>query len=249
MPFCDQCGAENPTGARFCDQCGAPMLLTTPTMGAVPPPVLAPSASGAPSSIGTITCPACGASAIVGQAFCDECGEPLLPPVVGAPPLVPPQQVFPAPQPIAAGASSNHVPTPASLPAAPAAPAAPAPPAVPAAPAPPSGLVSLKAVRIIIPQRGVTLVLSDTAQATIGRADPVSQSFPDLDLTPYGGLEQGVGRRHVRLFVEHGQLFLDDLHSTNGTFVNGTKLIPGTPRVLNQGDDVRFGNMPVRIQW
>lgn len=127
MPFCDQCGAENPTGARFCDQCGAPMLLTTPTIGAVPPPVLAPSAAHTPSSIGTITCPACGASAIVGQAFCDECGEPLLPPVVGTPPLVPPQQLFPAPQPIAAGASSNHISTPVSLPPAPAAPATPPP--------------------------------------------------------------------------------------------------------------------------
>ncbi len=237
MPFCDQCGAENPVGARFCDQCGAPMLLTTPTIGAVSPPVLAPSAAHPPSSIGTITCPACGASAIVGQAFCDECGQPLLPLVVGTPSLVPPQQVFPAPQPIAAGASSNHLPAPVSLPAA------------PAAPALPSGLVSLKAVRIIIPQRGVTLALGDTTQVTIGRADPVSQSFPDVDLTPYGGLEQGVGRRHVRLFLERGQPFLDDLHSTNGTFVNGTKLIPGTPRALIQGDDVRLGNMPVRIQW
>ncbi len=240
MPFCDQCGAENPVGARFCDQCGAPMFLTAPAIGATPPPVLVPSASSAPSNVGMITCPACGASAIVGQAFCDECGEPLSPPMVGAPPLLPAQQMFPAPQPIAAGASANHVPTLASPPVAPAA---------PAAPAPPSGLVSLKAVRITIPQRGVTLTLSDTPQAIIGRADPVSQSFPDLDLTPYGGLEQGVGRRHVRLFVERGQLLLDDLHSTNGTFVNGTKLIPGTPRVLNQGDDVRFGNMPVRIQW
>lgn len=235
MPFCDQCGAENPTGARFCDQCGTPMLLTTPTMGAVPPPVAPPPAMPAPSAVPhTPSCPNCGASVIAGQAFCDECGAPLLPPAVGAATLVPvpDQQQYPPPQPVAAAAAAAST--------------APAPP--PAAP-PPSGLRSLSAVQVHIPQRGVALALSDMPQAIVGRADPVSQSFPDIDLTPYGGLEQGVGRRHVRLYVDRGVLYIDDLQSTNGTFVNGTKLIPGTPRALQAGDDVRLGNMPVRIQW
>ncbi len=230
MPFCDQCGAENPTGARFCDQCGAPMLFTTPTMGTVPSVPTSGPAIPPPVFVSAhLTCPSCGASVIAGQAFCDECGAPLLPPAVGAPTLVPvpEQQQYPPPQPVAA------------------VPAAPTPLPPPAA----HGLRSLSSVQVHIPQRGVSLVFSDVPQAIIGRADPVSESFPDIDLTPYGGLEQGVGRRHVRLYIDQGTLYIDDLQSTNGTFVNGTKLIPGTPRALQASDDVRLGNMPIRIQW
>ncbi|HRC76531.1 MAG TPA: zinc ribbon domain-containing protein, partial [Kouleothrix sp.] len=40
MPFCPQCGVDNPASARFCDQCGAalipvpaaPAAATTPAM-------------------------------------------------------------------------------------------------------------------------------------------------------------------------------------------------------------------------
>lgn len=48
-----------------------------------------------------------------------------------------------------------------------------------------------------------------------------------------------VSRQHARLTRTPGGYVLEDLGSTNGTFVNGERLI--APRVLNPGDLVGFG--------
>lgn len=31
MPFCPQCGVDNPAGARYCDQCGAMLIPALPS--------------------------------------------------------------------------------------------------------------------------------------------------------------------------------------------------------------------------
>ena len=77
----------------------------------------------------------------------------------------------------------------------------------------------------------------------VGREDPVSGVFPEVDLTDHGGDEGGVSRRHARIFVQGTQVFVEDLNSTNYTYVNQQKLTPGQPHPLNSGDDVRFGRV------
>ncbi len=57
-------------------------------------------------------------------------------------------------------------------------------------------------------------------QAIVGRADAVSKFYPDLDLTPHGALDNGVGRKHLRLFVQGGQIMAEDQDSTNRTIIN-----------------------------
>lgn len=48
-----------------------------------------------------------------------------------------------------------------------------------------------------------------------------------------------VSRRHARLTFQGGKYVLEDLGSTNGTFVNGQRL--AGPRVLKSGEVVSFG--------
>jgi len=48
-----------------------------------------------------------------------------------------------------------------------------------------------------------------------------------------------VSRQHARITHTAGGYVLEDLGSTNGTFVNGERLI--SPRVLNPGDLIGFG--------
>lgn len=280
MPYCPNCGIDNPASARYCDQCGAMLIpvaaqppAASPTAPAAPPTIPAPAAlpptpapapAAAPIIAGPTMCPQCGTAAIPGEAFCDNCGAPLSAPARPATPAptysagLPPQPVYPPPQPADATPPPIFHQTPQPLPPLPplqpptlppsAAPARqqtqPLPTAQPAAPP----RTTLAPARLVVAATGAAIALPAAAQATIGRADAVSKFFPDIDLTPHGALDLGVGRRHARMYVQAGQIVIEDQDSTNGTLLNGQKLTPRQPQPLRDGDQVQFGKLLVRFQ-
>lgn len=50
-----------------------------------------------------------------------------------------------------------------------------------------------------------------------------------------------VSLRHARVVTTNGVRTIEDLGSTNGTFVNGQRVYPGQPLRVNPGDEVRVG--------
>lgn len=87
-------------------------------------------------------------------------------------------------------------------------------------------------------------------QADLGRPDPANDIFLEVDLTAYDGAANGVSRRHVRLFSRrHDKLFVQDLDSSNGTFLNGVRLLPHYPERLTRGDVLRLGKMELQVFW
>ena len=82
----------------------------------------------------------------------------------------------------------------------------------------------------------------------IGRQDPTSGVFPDIDLSGHGAESAGVSRRHARLVIQSGQVFIEDLNSTNFTLVNKNRLLPGQHCLLQFGDEVRFGRLSAIYQ-
>lgn len=50
----------------------------------------------------------------------------------------------------------------------------------------------------------------------------------------------GISRLHAELKRTPDGIYLTDKDSTNGTYVNGTRLVPGMPRLLKKGDQVSF---------
>lgn len=73
------------------------------------------------------------------------------------------------------------------------------------------------------------------AGLTIGR-DFGAECGPQIDTY------DNVSRAHARISLEDGQLFVEDVHSTNGTTVNGVVTVPGRPHALGDGDVLGFGN-------
>ena len=88
---------------------------------------------------------------------------------------------------------------------------------------------------------GVRLEVESRSSVTVGRGDPVTGIQPAVDLT---GLDQerSVSRRHAKLERRGRRLYLvEDLGTTNGTFVNGQRIASGEPVEVQAGDLLRFG--------
>ncbi len=85
-------------------------------------------------------------------------------------------------------------------------------------------------------------------ETNIGRWDADSGIFPDVDLDE-DDPEAKISRRHARIINHNGQYFIEDLGSTNGTFVNrGRRLLPGKRHMLQNGDEVIVGKTFLKFQ-
>ena len=78
-------------------------------------------------------------------------------------------------------------------------------------------------------------------ESHIGRWDADGGIFPDVDLDS-DDPEAKVSRRHARITRRGEKYYIEDLGSTNGTFVNrGRRLLPGDRQPLREGDEVIVG--------
>lgn len=86
------------------------------------------------------------------------------------------------------------------------------------------------------------------SESNIGRWDADNGIFPDVDLDKHDP-EAKVSRRHARIIFENGKFMIEDLGSTNGTFVNrGRRLLPGNPHLLTDGDEIIVGKTFLRFK-
>lgn len=100
-------------------------------------------------------------------------------------------------------------------------------------------------------QNQTTVGIEVKDRIILGRGDPVANYYPDLDLSPYGGQEGGVSRRHAQIVQdpENKALYLEDLNSTNGTRINGFSLEPRRRYRLRDGDELEFGRVQMILRF
>jgi serine/threonine protein kinase len=97
--------------------------------------------------------------------------------------------------------------------------------------------------RLVVTGTGAVVPIPRMEEVLIGRADPHATLAPDIDLGLHGGGLAGVSRNHARLLRRPEGWLLEDLNSTNGTFVDQTRLTPGQPVRVRDGDAVRCGQL------
>jgi len=91
----------------------------------------------------------------------------------------------------------------------------------------------------------------DKESVLIGRTDPHTGIFPEIDLTMHDP-ETKVSRRHARIYRQGEQFLIEDLGSVNGTIVNSInggsiRLNTKSPRVLSAGDEVKLGGTTLKF--
>lgn len=232
----------------FCDTCGAKIDLAAQP---APPPATPPAAEAAstgPAGPSGQTCPNCQTASTPDSLFCEACGYDF---TTGA---------MPRGAGGAGGESGTATSSPSPGPAAPS-PGAATPPADPAgAPGgiPPSTPMDWVAEVWIdpewyaaqeaeeqMPSPGLpTVVPLTTRSALIGRVSASRAIHPDIDCTS----DSGVSRRHAQLTTDGTRWFVEDLGSSNGTYVGGMlKPLPEDPipvgpkEELEEGDRVYVG--------
>ena len=105
----------------------------------------------------------------------------------------------------------------------------------------------------LVPVGGIAIYVESTSKSNpvflysdeefvIGRkVEETSEAF--LDLSPIGGYHLGLSRRHALIRrSEHGYEVID-LSSSNGTWLNGKRLIPNQPYPLTSGSQLRLARM------
>lgn len=80
----------------------------------------------------------------------------------------------------------------------------------------------------------------------IGRRDPMSNIFPEVDLSRYDP-QTKISRRHARIWREGNDFLVEDLGSSNGTTLvaassKSMRLLPHQPTPLANGDQLRVGD-------
>jgi hypothetical protein len=240
MVKCPFCHYDNEDGALFCEQCKSDLASVEPAAAAVPvaaaeivetvPLVSIP--EGAP----IIEAQVIGESAIAEAVPIVEAVAPGVIPVlpvetapIASEAVVPPMTPPPAPAPLAPPALAAAPPAPA--------PAGPAP--APLAPDAQPRLVVLRGLK-----RNVEYPLYE-GHNFIGRAD---EKPVDIDLDDQEPPDRvWSSRQHALVSFEGGKLFIEDLNSANGTFVNRTRIYPGQKRDLAVGDVLQVGTVQMKL--
>lgn len=165
-------------------------------------------------------CPNCKHVNLTGAVVCSECGKPL----PGSNPLTT-QNIDTSQIQESAQEHANR--------------------AMPAAP--PMPVVLNNWVTLHLLDTGQVLPLAERNEFTLGRISEGQPIMPDIDLSPYQAYARGVSRLHAVLKRETTHVFIMDLGSSNGTFVNGKRLPPHVDYTIANGDVIALGKLKIQI--
>lgn len=102
-------------------------------------------------------------------------------------------------------------------------------------------------VSFYITGRANPVIISANKEITIGRRDPKRRINPTIDLTEDHGAKLGVSRMHAEMNFVNGGYVLKDTGSSNGTWVNETKLKPYEIHPVKSGDQIRIGQIAIAV--
>jgi pSer/pThr/pTyr-binding forkhead associated (FHA) protein len=102
-------------------------------------------------------------------------------------------------------------------------------------------------VSLHIIESGQVLHLKDRKEFTLGRTVEGQPILPDVDLSPFDAFSLGVSRLHAAIRIVNREVVVTDLGSSNGTRVNGQKIVPHVDYPINHGDIIAVGKLKIQV--
>lgn len=88
----------------------------------------------------------------------------------------------------------------------------------------------------------------DQTEIVIGRRGK-GEKPPHFDFTDFGAAGETISRRHAVLHFLGNSVTFEDLGSTNGTWINESRLMAGEPHAIKTGDMIRLGQQFVFVYF
>lgn len=102
-------------------------------------------------------------------------------------------------------------------------------------------------VSLHVVESGQVLHLTNRKEFTLGRTVEGQPILPDVDLSPFDAFTLGVSRLHAALRIINDEVVVTDLGSSNGTRVNGQKIVPHVDYPVNHGDIIALGKLKIQV--
>jgi len=96
-------------------------------------------------------------------------------------------------------------------------------------------------------ESGQILPLADRTEFTLGRSAEGQPIVPDVDLSPYNAYANGVSRLHAVLKLIMDQIVIMDLGSSNGTYLNGSRIPSYIETPVAHGDIIYLGKLKMQV--
>jgi len=242
MIVCPNCNHQNPEGAQACEACYTPLPATT-------------------------NCPNCGATVQTDATFCGQCGHNLQPSTTesegeaqasatevpatavstptptaneeseASPPVAEAESPASAAgnPPESSASSSPSTPTPVVEAQSPDPDPAPAPATSPSS----ATQLQVQTARLVHVQTNSTIELPQHLDV-IHLGKPNDMIPPDIDVSGFPNSEI-VSRIHADIRVESDAFYIEDVGSSNGTYINNLPLPKGNRHRLRPGDRIALG--------
>lgn len=263
MVACPDCGSTVQADASFCGQCGADLRNRSAVSSQAAPSPIASTEASAPSGLDSamptqnfVQPPTAASQSAADAASQREEFPESMPELVAPDPLVVPD---PIPDPVASEplGSAPQSPEVGVQPESPEgslvgneAAQSVAPPPSPEVPSQsasvPPPLSSPAATRLQVLRYRLRQVQTDTLieipeQLSVVRiGKPNDRTPPDIDVSGFPDSEV-VSRVHANLLVEGDAYYIEDVGSSNGTYINGLPLPVGNRHRLRPGDRIALG--------
>jgi CRP-like cAMP-binding protein len=119
---------------------------------------------------------------------------------------------------------------------------------VPAAPVSSENSETTERAVLIHRESGTSFEIPSGGDVLVGRRDPITGIQPEVDLSPVDP-ERSCSRQHAKIIRDGGRyLLVEDIGTTNGTFLDGERLDTGVPVELQSGGEVRFGTVTLSFE-
>lgn len=100
-------------------------------------------------------------------------------------------------------------------------------------------------------QSAISIRMRDKQAVVLGRATAKSFTSPLylVDLSPYEAFSRGVSRKHAYINYDGSGYTVEDLASSNGTWLNENRLLPRQPYPLHSGDYLQLGELLLFVYY